>query len=40
MRDGAPNRFGSERKRAPRPLHTGDSTLCGKEGGWLFANYY
>ena len=31
MRDGAPNRFGSERKRAARPFHTEDLTLYGKE---------
>ena len=40
MRDGAPNRFSSERKRAARPFQTGDSTLYGKEAGWLLASYY
>jgi hypothetical protein len=40
MRDGAPNRFGGERKRAARPFHTEDLTLYGKEAGWLLAIYY
>ena len=40
MRDGAPNRFGGERKTAACPFHIEDLTLYGKEAGWLFENYY
>ena len=39
MRDGAPNRFGSERKREARTFHTEDLTLYGREAGWLPASY-
>jgi hypothetical protein len=40
MRDGAPNRFGSERKREARPFHMEDLTLDDKEAGWLLASCY
>ena len=40
MKDGAPNRFGSEQKRVGTPVsHMEELTLYGKEAGWLLASY-